>query len=197
MDAETCTAVVDESFRRQPEGGCYLLTAVMVPDAVIVEITRHLRETLPPGQRRWHWRDERPGSRRRFLDAVASFVPPQVAAVTYWQSVPSQRKGEQARVRCLWRLLAGMPTFDAATVVLESRQEHNDRKDRREVGNAQRAGLVPSSLVYRHDRPKDEPLLWLPDAVAGAAGVSIIDADRTMLELLPAPMRQIVEVGDT
>lgn len=70
-------------------------------------------------------------------------------------------------------------------MVIESRQEHNDRKDRREILGAQRAGVASEGLRYRHARPKDEPLLWLPDALAGAIGTSIADGDQELLRLLP------------
>lgn len=41
-------------------------------------------------------------------------------------------------------------------------------RDRREVIGAQRAGVAATNLVYHHGRPKEEPLLWLAAAIAGA-----------------------------
>ncbi len=162
----TRSAFVDESFRRGRDGhGYFFMDVVLVPDAAIAEMTRQLREHLPAGLRRWHWRDERPASRCRFLSLVADFVDLDVVAFTCGQLTAGQRKSEQARVRCLWDLLGQLQAVGADTLVLESRQEHNDRKDRREILSAQQAGVAPKGLVYRHDRPREDPLLWVPDAL--------------------------------
>lgn len=71
----------------------------------------------------------------------------------------------------------------------------DERKDRREIMGAQRAGVASPSLTYCHARPKDEPLLWLPDALAGAIGMSIADNDHQLIMKLPEPLRQISRVG--
>lgn len=115
--------------------------------------------------------------------------------MTFCCATPSPRKSEQARVRCLWNLLSHLRGRDVRTVVLESRQEHNDRKDRRGILAAQRAGVATPGLVYRHGRPKEEPLLWLPDAVLGAVGMSIADKQHDLLELLPGPLRTFHWIG--
>lgn len=53
-------------------------------------------------------------------------------------------------------------------------------KDRQTIIQAKQAA---ESLIYRFERPDAEPLLWLPDAVAGA--VSAAEAqERRYLDLL-------------
>jgi len=78
---------------------------------------------------------------------------------------------------------------------LESRQDHNDHKDRREIYRAIAAGVGSSSLAYRHDGPIQEPLLWLPDAIAGALGLSIATGFDELARMLPAPLREIRWIG--
>ena len=56
---------------------------------------------------------------------------------------------------------------------------------------AQRDRVAPTDLVYRHDRPKEEPLLWLPDAIVGAVGLSVAGDAQQPAEMLPESMRQI------
>jgi hypothetical protein len=186
------TALVDESFRRGRDGGGYfLLVAVIVPDHQHARITGLLRAHVAPGQLRWHFRDERHASRRKLLSQLAELHALDVTAVAFCCETPSQRKTEQARVRCIWNLLAELRSRDVQTVVFESRQERNDRKDRREVISAQRAGVADPALVYRHGRPKEEPLLWLPDAIAGAVGLGIANHEHELAELLPETLRQI------
>lgn len=182
----TRTAFVDESFRRGREGhGYFFMGVAVVPDVAVAEVTRQLRGHLPAGLRRWHWRDEQPASRRRFLSLIADFVDLDVMAFTCGQLTANQRKSEQARVRCLWDLLGQLQVVGASTLVLESRQEHNDRKDRREVLSAQQASVAPEGLVYRHGRPREEPLLWVPDAVVGAMGLSAALGKHEYRDLLP------------
>lgn len=45
-----------------------------------------------------------------------------------------------------------------------------DRHDLRRIGGFRNARLVSRRLRVSHGQPLQEPLLWLPDAVAGAAG---------------------------
>ena len=191
------TALVDESFRRGSDGkGCFVMVAAIVPDEHHAEITARLRTLVSPGQRRWHFRDEGPTSRRTFLARTAELHELDVVALAFCCQTPSQRKSEQARVRCIWNLLAELRERDGVqTVVFESRQEHNDRKDRREVIGAQRAGVAAANLVYHHGRPKEEPLLWLADAIAGAVGTSVASHDHELAGLLPESMRQVRWIG--
>lgn len=182
----TRTAFVDESFRRGRDGhGYFFMGVVVVPDSQAADLSRRLREHLPPGLRRWHWRDERPASRRRFLSLVTDFREVGVTAFTCGQVTRNRRKSEQARVRCVWDLTGQLQVGGIGTLVMESRQEHNDRKDRREILSAQQAGVAPKGLVYRHGRPREEPLLWLPDALVGAMGLAAL-GEHEYRALLPA-----------
>lgn len=64
-------------------------------------------------------------------------------------------------------------------------------QQRCEIHWAITAGVANASLKYRHDPPVQEPLLWLPDAIAGAVGISIADRSDELVSLLPAPLRQV------
>jgi len=48
--------------------------------------------------------------------------------------------------------------------------------------------MAAPDLIYRHGRPKEEPLLWLPDAVAGTVGLKIARKDDTFFNMLPDGM---------
>ena len=97
------TALVDESFRRGSDGKRYfLMAAVLVPDELHATITQRLRTYVAPGQRRWHFRDERPSSRRKFLAEVSQLHELEVVAVAFCcpnrcgrsaGSPPEQREG--------------------------------------------------------------------------------------------------------
>jgi hypothetical protein len=66
--------------------------------------------------------------------------------------------------------------------VLESRQDHNDARDRQVIGS--RRPVADASLDYRHEGPRQEPLLWLADALAGAV-MSEIRKDGRYVASLP------------
>lgn len=183
------TALVDESFRRGVDGRGYsLLAAAIVPDLASATIERELRDFVQPGQRRFHWRDERPEYREEFMALVAGLAPREVFALAYCQVTVNQKKAQHARVRSIWALVDDLRQRDVGTLVFESRQERNDVQDRREIISAQKAGVAAANLVYRHGRPKEEPLLWLPDAVAGAVGDDVARQDRRYVEMLPDAM---------
>lgn len=189
MEPEPRTALVDESFRRGPDGGVYLMAAVVVPDVHRAAITSELRAMLPKGQRRWHFTDESDASRSKFVSRIAELQELEVAAVAVAQETPDERKSERARTRCLWGLMAALDERGVRTLVLEHRQQRLDTRDRREIENVKRAGLL-TEASYRHDRPMEEPLLWLPDALAGALGLHLVGRGE-LLELLPDGMCEV------
>lgn len=184
MSDQPRTALVDESFRRAADGrGYYLMAAAIVPDTHRAQITHQLRKTLPSGQKRWHFRDESDASRRKFVGQIAELADLGVAAVVTVKEARYQ--GEHPRVRCLWGLSGALEEAGGVdAIVLESRQESQDRKDRRELENIKRAHLLERT-TYRHDRPMEEPLLWLPDAIAGAVGLHIVEGQHELFGLLP------------
>lgn len=175
--------IVDESLRQHGGGAGYYFLAVarLHPDAAAAARAA-LRRSLRPRQRRFHWRTERDSDRLSFLDVVAGL---EVAAAVVYQSPVRRRKQEQARVRCLWEAMGQFSDWGIGELVIESRREPLDSRDRRELIAGQRAGLVAQALAHRHDLPDKEPLLWIADAVAGAMAAAIADGNGRYAKLLP------------
>lgn len=70
-------------------------------------------------------------------------------------------------------------------LLIESRG-HRDIEDDRPLLDCRRDGVIASDLLWRHDRPHDEPLLWLPDALAGVLGGHLLgQEEHGYLEMLP------------
>lgn len=160
-------AYVDESVREQSPG-YYVLAAVVVNDDGIDAVRSTLRGLLMPGAQRLHWHDEREDARASLVKAVGSLDLPALAVV----STPMRRsRQERARALCLTRLLWELAQLDVPAVTVESRQ-NRDRHDASTIGAARRAGRAHTALRFDHQRPRDEPLLWLPDLVAGAVAVA-------------------------
>ncbi len=103
------------------------------------------------------------------LDAMAELG---TAAFVSWGYPIGMRRQEEARRRCLTTLLADLRHEGVGELVIERREDRLlNTADRQTILDAQHAGMASPSLVYRFELPKAEPLLWVPDAMAGAIGI--------------------------
>jgi len=55
-------------------------------------------------------------------------------------------------------------------LVIEGREETPNLAERQRISVALARGLGPASLIYEHMHVRDEPILWMSDAVAWAYG---------------------------
>ncbi len=162
------TAFVDESLRQGPNG-LYVIAAVVV--TLDFDAARDAaRSMLLRGQHRFHWRDENDRRRRLMIDRISELG---VGCRAYVCRPVAVRREPRARALCLNGLLWDLWQDDVVELVIESRQEHNDRRDRRTIVGAQRAQRAHPDLSYRFAWPEVEPLLWLADAVAGAVSAAV------------------------
>lgn len=153
---------IDESRR----GAMYLLAAV----AMLAEDQRGNRRAathcLLPGEQAWHMAKERPARRRQALSAM-TLLP--LSVTIYRTRITTRDRGEeQARRRCFRGLVEDLPEVGACHLLIESRDDHLDRHDRRTLQALLVDGDVEAS--YTHHRHAKEPLLWIADAYAWAAG---------------------------
>lgn len=186
-------AYVDESLRQGP-AGLYVVATVVVTDEL--DRARDVaRSVLLRRQPRYHWRAESEPQRQRMLEAIVGLG---VTVRAYACRPVAPSKTERARALCLdrllWDLHADDELGDVAELVLESRREHNDRKDRKIIAAAQRANRAPAGLRYLHAQPSAEPLLWLPDAAAGAVSAHVAGETSRYLEALGGCV-QLVELA--
>jgi hypothetical protein len=161
------TAFVDESQRHGPKG-IYIIAAVVVTDDLDTA-RQSARSMLLRGQRRFHWRDENDRRRRLMMQRIIDL---DVVCRAYRCQPVTAPQSPRARALCLNGLLWDLRRDDINELVIESRQDHNDRQDRRTIANAQRAQRADPGLRYRFSWPESEPMLWLADAVAGAVSAS-------------------------
>lgn len=167
---------VDESERRD-----YLLCAAVVRGDVAA-LRTGVRALCRPGQRRVHFSKEGDPRRRAVLSALVDLG---VQAWVYrCGSAPAD-----GRERCLDALLADIVPAGATVLVIESRRTMDNLDD--EVIKAALRKYGTGRLTYRHAGPYEEPLLWVPDAVAWAVGRGG-DWRRRSESLL----EKVVDVGD-
>ncbi len=146
-------AFVDESGRGT---NYYVCAAVCVADDV-QQVRQLARGFLLPGQRRWHFTGERASRRRQILSGIVQSGQV-IAMVAYGKG-----DSEPVRAACLERLAAALVEHRTHRVVIESRA-NRDAHDRTTLAHVL-AG-VTRPFEYVHHLPRDEPGLWLADAVA-------------------------------
>jgi hypothetical protein len=172
-------AFVDESINRA--AGVYIVAAAMVVEDETV-VRAHMERLLVPPQRRIHWRHE-PATRRDELIAAAIAV---CAGTVVAVCQPLPRREARARAKCLEALLLELNAAGVRELRIESRQIHNDLRDRQTIILGQTQGWLDRNLTYTFLRPSEEPGLWLADIVAGA-----VSAERGV----PAEMKYVDALG--
>ena len=119
-----------------------------------------LRSLLLPRQPRLHFRDERDNRKHKIIGTVLEL---DIRADIY---VADLANGVvDARRRCLTALTIHALTQDIRQIVIE-RDDGMVHHDKRTIAAAIRSGAPADPFEYRWERAHDEPLLWIPDALA-------------------------------
>jgi hypothetical protein len=168
---------VDESVIVGPVGrsGTYTMAAVITDSARCDELRRELAGlSIKPGVR-LHWVGESVKRRDLIAEAIAQM---DIAAILTVGTPMERSRQERARRCCLEQLLYELDQFGVSQAWLESRTAAQDRRDLQLVDSARRKRLISHELQVRFARPTGEPMLWLPDAVAGAMSASVLGEER-------------------
>jgi hypothetical protein len=188
-------AFVDEAQSVEAHGsGTYLLTATIC-DYSILPAERATIETLRRrGAHKLHWHDEGAKRRRTIAETIALMPLRHVVVIRhgYQGELP-----ERGRRHCMERLLYELDQVDVSTVIFESRGPKDDRRDR-DMHDALRARrIVRPTLRMEHAPGPREPMLWVPDAVCGAA-MQHRNGDPTYLDIIQeqSPV-QVLRIGRT
>jgi len=187
------TAWVDESIvvGRIGTDGAYPIAAAVADPAACDDVKDQLRALTIGRTGRLHWANE--SAKRR--DAITALIASaDLAAIVVVGSPMLGPKQERARRCCLERLLHKLAVFGVGDVWLESRSVVPDRRDIRLVDSARRKGLVPDRLVLGFAKPKEDPMLWIPDAIAGAVTAANLGEPCWMLAMTEILTRHDVDV---
>ena len=147
---------VDESRRVR-----YMICAAVISPGDLHPARRELRSMLLSRQGRLHFVNESQQRRRFLLDAMRE-LPVRTRLYT------SAEKEPIARQRDMEALLVDLLDLGAQRLVIECREAGQDKRERHLIATAVRRGAAPADLAYVHLRARDEPLLWVSDAVAWA-----------------------------
>lgn len=179
-------AWVDESMHtatpKMPDG-IYLLAAT-IAEATACDTTRDvLRGLLPRKATRLHWRDQTQRRRRVIADALQNL---DVVHTVVIGAPLDPRRQERARRICMERLLHELCSLDVSRVWVESRTASLNRRDRQLIDVLRSRQVIPPTLRFDFAFPTDDPMLWLPDVVAGAVGAHRRGGDAQPYETLRA-----------
>lgn len=149
--------------------GAYLLAAVVCDPASCDPVRDLLRSLRYRRQRRLHWHAEEDPRKAKIAESIGALALPATVVV----GMPlAKSKQERARRKCMEALLPEMERVGVSQVFLEARTPSLVRKDMGLVDACRAKGLIGPSIRVETARPSEEPLLWLPDAVAGAVNAA-------------------------
>jgi hypothetical protein len=161
------TAYVDESESNQTaDPGTYILAAAVLPLSRHEEARSILRALLLPGQRKLHWYDDRGEPRRRkIIEAIAQLEGQHLVVI---RSGDPAVAPERRRRLCMKQLLWELEQLGVGHAWLEARERKQNARDRRLLDQLRASRHMTAQLRMDHIPGPEEPLLWVPDAVAGA-----------------------------
>ena len=146
---------VDETKSRD-----YVMAAAAFLPADLTGARKLMRSLLLPGAHRIHFTHEKPARRRQLLESMCEL---DVQVTLY---VAQTRDHVAGRRGCMKSILDDVLEQRARMLVLE-RDESVELADRRLI--ADRFRLEQKPPQYRHLAAREEPLLWISDAVAWCA----------------------------
>ncbi len=177
-------AYLDETYRTDPQGGYYVMTAAVVQADQRDRVRADIRSIAGDGY--WHTTEslrtpDGLARTRSLLDYLGDPAGTETYFIAHEQRIEDgDPRGELARTRCLTSLLVhlnGQETeCDAVDLfVLEKRLTGEmTRLDARTKAAAQSSGLITKGARLFQTTPSDEHLLWLPDLVCSAYRHSLI-----------------------
>jgi hypothetical protein len=183
-------AWVDESMH--VDAGLYILAAVVCDPDGCDAIRDTMRSLLDVDQPKLHWVDESPERREKIAGTVAQI---DMAAVVVIGTPMSRKKQERARAVCLESMVVHLAGMGVKQVLLEERTESLNVRDRQLIIAIRGKKLIPSGMRIEIGKPSVEPMLWVPDAIAGAVGADRVHGRPQYLdaigpiEVLDVPLR--------
>ncbi|MCL2780065.1 MAG: hypothetical protein FWD74_00975 [Actinomycetia bacterium] len=187
---------VDESVQQTHGGHFYVLAAALADSEGCEPVRDALRALLPAKARRLHWRAETERQHIKIVETIAAATAAGsgLSGLVIVGAPVNPRRQERARRLCLERLLFELGLLGIKQVWAEARAPTLNRRDLSLVAALRKTGTVPHSLSYDFAKPagaEAEPMLWIPDAVAGVVGTARKTGDRTLRDILGNTITEI------
>lgn len=185
------SAWIDESMRQRNDGsGIYVLAAAVIDDADVPAARSDVAALARGRRRRVHWRDADEADRRKLVQAVGALLAVHMVVVGIGLDNSRQERG---RRQCMQRLLWELSKVEVARAWIEARTPSLNVRDTAAVAAWRAQRILPGSLRVDFARPfgpQGEPLLWLPDIVAGAVSAARWERDPESLTPLEAVLTE-------
>ena len=170
------------------DNGLYILAAVVCDANGCDPIRDAMRELLDEGQPKLHWGTESPERREKIIGVVAEV---DMAAVVVIGAPLAKKKQERARAVCMETLVVHLATIGVTHVLLEERTPSLNDRDMKLIEAIRGKKLIPTEMRIDVGRPSAEPMLWMPDIVAGAAGADRVRGNPQYLDLIRSAVTQL------
>jgi len=119
-----------------------------------------------------------------------------IAAVVVIGTPMAKKNQERARAVCMESMVVALTAMGVEQVLLEERTPSLNERDQLLIRSIRGKKLIPKAMRIEVGQPSAEPMLWVPDIVAGAVGADrvhdlpqYLDAIRPMVEVLDVPLR--------
>ena len=184
----TFHAYIDES---EPSGRVtYRLSCALVDKSVAADARAVLVGARRAGERKVHWHDRTRAAQLPLVRLVADLPVLHLLVV---RDDHVAEPGERRRRKCLGHLLWLLDdSYGVHHAVLEARQSKQNANDLQLLQAMRAARRVGAALRMHHVPGPQEPLLWIPDIVAGA-----FNAGRAGDAEVYAPIAELIDVRHT
>lgn len=178
-------AVVDETTPELAGAVLYtVVSAVLIADEVTAMDA--LASVLPAGRKRpFHWNQEGPQAREAMRNCIETVGVVGRAVVVQC----GRRTQERARAVALADTVQHLLGEGCSEMLIESRSNAGDGRDRAVILDQLRLQETPGRLAYDW-RPKQEPLIWIADAVGGAVREHLLGTEAARFE----PIREATDL---
>ena len=155
----------DESVRMVGDPPFYMLGATVF-NGDCEHALGVLAELKPPSAAKLHWRDMGYKLQRKSLEIISELDCATIVAIA---RPLDGRRQERARRKCLEKLAIALEEAGVESLVLETRDEHLDRRDIEFVKGA-KASMRIGPISIAHADASTSQRLWIPDQIIGALG---------------------------
>lgn len=174
-------AYIDESEVTPRSGeAAYVIAATFIAEADRDDVRERMIRLKPSHLKKLHWYEEPPPRRAKLVAEVAGFEALHQVVVR-WCGVDEST--ERRRRLCLEVLLRELDTAGITQATIEARESKQNQRERLWVNDLRSARRISRRIRVDHVAGPAEPLLWIPDVVAGAVGDHLKGDDQHILTL--------------
>lgn len=167
-------AALDETSPEGPKGIFYVVgSALVIADEVTAK--KYLRNVIdqPHRQRPFHWSQEGQVARTRMMDCLEDLGAVAHVCIHY---PTGRRRLNAARSSGFAEIIPGMLHDGVTELCIESRGLREDERDKATILDTLNNLGASRSLTYDW-YTKEEPLLWLADAICGVVGEYLLGTE--------------------